>query len=157
MPQIPQRGPFLLLFALQQQLGALLAQSMAGAPLTPPDFAVCSALRLMQPTTLTELAGTLGMRPTTLSSTLTRLEQQGHLARQPNPADGRSRLISLTPGGQQATEGCFPSFSAAIQAFLRHLDGPEADLLAQLEVAARALQAAAADLAASGAASRAAG
>ena len=104
MPELAQRGPFLLLFALNQQLGALLSQAMADAPLTPADFAVCSALRLMQPTTLTELAATLGMRPTTLSSTLTRLDQQGHLARQPNPADGRSRLISLTARGQQATQ-----------------------------------------------------
>ena len=156
MPELAQRGPFLLLFALNQQLGALLSQAMADAPLTPADFAVCSALRLMQPTTLTELAATLGMRPTTLSSTLTRLDQQGHLARQPNPADGRSRLISLTPGGQQATEGCFPPFRAAIEAFRQNLDGPEEDLLAQLEVAARALESAAAQLAASGRATTAA-
>jgi DNA-binding MarR family transcriptional regulator len=148
MAKLAQRGPFLLLFALNQQLGALLSQAMAGAPLTPPDFAVCSALRLMQPTTLTELASTLGMRPTTLSSTLTRLEQQGHLTRQPNPADGRSRLISLTSGGQEATEGCFPSFGAAIQAFLQHLDVPQAPLLDHFEAAARALQAAAGELAA---------
>jgi len=150
MPELAQRGPFLLLFALNQQLGALLSQAMADAPLTPADFAVCSALRLMQPTTLTELAATLGMRPTTLSSALTRLDQQGHLARQPNPADGRSRLISLTSRGQQATEGCFPSFGAAIEAFRRRLDVPEPPLLAHLEAAARALQAAAGDLAADG-------
>ena len=148
MARIPQRGPFLLLFAVNQQLSALLAQAMAGAPLTPADFAVCSALRLMQPTTLTELSAALGMRPTTLSSTLTRLEQQGHLARQPNPADGRSRLISLTAGGQQATEGCFPSFGAAIEAFRRNLDVPEQPLLAHLEATAGALQAAADELAA---------
>ena len=150
MARIPQRGPFLLLFALNQQLSALLAQAMAGAPLTPADFAVCSALRLMQPTTLTELASALGMRPTTLSSTLTRLDQQGHLARRPNPADGRSRLISLTDGSLRATEGCFPSFGAAIEAFRQHLDVPEQPLLAHLEAAARALQAAAAEIAADG-------
>jgi DNA-binding MarR family transcriptional regulator len=150
MAELAQRGPFLLLFALNQQLGALLSQAMADAPLTPADFAVCSALRLMQPTTLTALAATLGMRPTTLSSTLTRLEQNGHLARQPNPADGRSRLISLTSRGQQATEGCFPSFGAAIEAFRQHLDVPEPPLLAHLEAAARALQAAAGELATDG-------
>ena len=75
---------------------------------------------------------------------------RGHLARQPNPADGRSRLISLTARGQQATEGCFPSFGAAIEAFRRHLDVPEPPLLAHLEAAARALQAAAAGIAADG-------
>jgi DNA-binding MarR family transcriptional regulator len=51
--------------------------------LTPSDFAVYSALRLMQPTTPTDLAGTLGMRVTTLSSVLARMESQAHLRRQP--------------------------------------------------------------------------
>jgi len=90
------------------------------------------------------------MRPTTLSSALTRLDQQGHLARQPNPADGRSRLISLTAAGQQATEDCFPAFGSAIQAFRQNLDVPEPPLLAHLEATARALQAAAGQLAADG-------
>ena len=108
MPQIAQRGSFLLIFALNQQLGSLLAQAMARAPLRPADFAVYSALRLLQPTTPTELATTLGMRVTTLSSLLTKMERQGHLRRELNPADGRSRLISLTAEGQRATEDCFP-------------------------------------------------
>jgi DNA-binding MarR family transcriptional regulator len=37
----------------------------------------------MQPTTPTDLAGTLGMRVTTLSSVLARMESQAHLRRQP--------------------------------------------------------------------------
>lgn len=150
MARLEQRGPFLILFALNQQLGSLLAHAMAHAPLTPSDFAVYSALRLMQPTTLTELAATLGMRPTTLSSVLARMEQHGHLRRQPNPADGRSRLISLTDDGVTATVGCFPQFSKAVESFRRHLPVDEQEALRCFEAASTALQEAAAELAAQG-------
>src|SRR6185312_12956425 len=82
------RGPFLLAFAIGQQLGNLLQQAMSDAPLAPNEFAVYSALRLMQPTTPTQLAGTLGMKATTLSSMLVRMSRSGHLKRRRNPADG---------------------------------------------------------------------
>jgi DNA-binding MarR family transcriptional regulator len=140
MPQIAQRGSFLLLFALNQQLGSLLAQAMAGAPLRPADFAVYSTLRLLQPTTPTELA-------TTLSSLLTKMERQGHLRRELNPADGRSRLILLTAAGQRATEDCFPGFGAAIEAFRRHLSTDEDRALQHLEEIGEALIAATRELA----------
>jgi DNA-binding MarR family transcriptional regulator len=150
MATLDQRGPFLLLFALGQQLGSLLGQAMASAPLSPSDFAVYSALRLVQPVTLTSLASTLGMRPTTLSSILSRMEQHGHLRREPNPADGRSRLVSLTDEGRAATEACFPVFSQAIGAFLRHLEVAQQPLLDHLEAASRALVSASAELSATG-------
>jgi DNA-binding MarR family transcriptional regulator len=150
MAKLEQRGPFLVLFALSQQLSSLLSQAMVHAPLSPSDFAVYSALRLQQPSTLMELAATLGMRPTTLSSVLARMQQQGHLRREPNPADGRSRLISLTDTGRQVTEECFPQFSGAIEAFRRHLGVDEQQALHYFEAASSALHGAAAQVAASG-------
>jgi DNA-binding MarR family transcriptional regulator len=150
MAQLEQRGPFLVLFALSQQLSSLLSQAMAQAPLSPSDFAVYSALRLQQPSTLMELAATLGMRPTTLSSVLARMQQHGHLRREPNPADGRSRLISLTDTGRQVTEACFPQFSGAIEAFRHHLDVDEQQSLRYLEAVSGALRGAAGELAADG-------
>ncbi len=151
MPRLDQRGPFLLLFALNQQLGALLAHAMARAPLRPADFAVYSTLRLVQPATPTELAATLGMRVTTLSSLLAKMEQQGHLCREPNPADGRSRLLSLTAAGRRATEDCFPAFGAAIEAFRRHLIADESQVLRHLEGVSQALIGATHELAGRGA------
>jgi DNA-binding MarR family transcriptional regulator len=144
--RIEQRGPFLLLFALNQQLSALLGRAMADTPLTPGDFAVYSALRIMQPTTPTELAAALGMRVTTLSSVLAKMEALAHLERQRNPADGRSRLISLTEEGVTATESCFPAFGRAIRLFRSHLAADEQEVLRSLEAASQALQEAAADL-----------
>lgn len=141
------RGPFLLVFALGQQLGNLLQQAMPNAPLTPNEFAVYSALRLMQPTTPTQLAGALGMKATTLSSVLVRMSRSGHLRRRRNPADGRSVLLTLSPSGLRATEACFAGFSLAIEAFRRQLTIDEAALLADLEAMSAALTGASSELA----------
>ena len=133
------RGPFLLLYALNQQLGSLLVKAMAEAPLTPSEFAVYSSLRLEQPTTPSELAGVLGLRPTTMSSQLAKMDAQGHLVRARNPRDGRSTVISLTPEGLAATEACFASCSAALTTYQRHFVGDESDLLSRLEAMSDAL------------------
>jgi DNA-binding MarR family transcriptional regulator len=136
--QLDFRGPFLLLYALSQQQGRLLQQAMAGAPLQPSEFALYSALRLMQPTTPTQLAATLGMKPTTLSSALVRMADHGHLRRRRNPADGRSVMLSLSAAGLRATEACFESFGRAIESFRRNLTVDERAFLAHLEAASTA-------------------
>lgn len=142
MARIEQRGPFLLLYALSQQLSSLLAQAMMDTPLRPAEFAVYSALRLEQPTTPTALARVLGQRLTTMSSQLEKMKLQGHLRRERNPRDGRSWVISLTPDGVRVTEACFPSFARAITSFRNHLEPDEAVMLAHLEAIGAALEAA---------------
>lgn len=134
------RGPFLLLYVLNQQLGTLLLEAMADAPLSPGEFAVYSTLRLEQPTTPSHLAATLGLKPTTMSSQLAKMDAQGHLDRAPNPRDGRSTVISLTPEGLRVTEACFPSFSKALWSYQRHYAGDEAVLLGRLEAMSTALE-----------------
>jgi len=141
------RGPFLLAFAIDQQLAGLLQQAMADAPLAPNEFAVYSALRLLQPTTPSQLAGTLGMKATTLSSMLVRMSRSGHLKRRRNPADGRSVILTLTPSGVRITEACFGTFGRAIEAFRRQLAVDEKSLLAHLEAMSTALSQATAELA----------
>ena len=146
MTRMEYRGPFLLLYALNQQLDSLLSSALTDSPLRPGEFAVHSALRLEQPTTPSELAQVLGLRPTTMSSQLAKMARAGHLERTRNPNDGRSALISLTPEGMAATEACFPAFQDAIMAFRRHLQTDEATGLAVLEEYGAALAHALADL-----------
>jgi DNA-binding MarR family transcriptional regulator len=140
------RGPFLLLFALGQQVRSLLDHTFVEAPLRPDEFAVYSALRLTGETTPAALAGELGMGRSTLSNWLRRMDAAGHVTRRPNPADGRSSLVALTPDAVRRTEACFPAFSLAIDTFLRHLDDQPA-LLANMEAASSALTAALTELA----------
>ena len=92
---------------------------MADAPLTPPDFAVTSALRLAQPCRPTDLARILGMRPTTLSNHLRRLGDRGLVRRRPDPHDGRAALIQLTAKGRRDAEACFPAFAERSASFAR--------------------------------------
>jgi DNA-binding MarR family transcriptional regulator len=145
------RGPFLLLFAVNQQLDALLARALSEAPLRPGEFAIYSALRLEQPTTPSVLARTLGLRATTMSSHVQKMSERGHLVRRAHPTDGRSSLIALSDAGLSATEACFPPFAAAIEAFRLALgaDGvvDEQSLLEHLEAASRAVDEAARRLA----------
>lgn len=146
MIAVETRGPFLLLFALDQQVGSLLTRAMADAPLRPAEFAVYSTLRIGQPTTPSVLAATLGMPATTLSSQLAKMAAAGHLDRSRNPRDGRSSLLTLTPAGLAATEACIPAFERAITTFRRHLSIDEATLLLTLEEVSAALSASLAEV-----------
>lgn len=52
----------------------------------------------------TALGPKMGMEATSLSRTLKSMEDKGLIERRPNPADGRSVLIGLTPFGREMRE-----------------------------------------------------
>jgi DNA-binding MarR family transcriptional regulator len=52
-----------------------------------------------------ELAAAAGLQQPTMAATLNRMERDGLIERRPDPADGRSMLVSLTP---LALEKCEP-------------------------------------------------
>lgn len=52
----------------------------------------------------TSLGPKMGMEATSLSRTLKNMEEKGLIERRPNPADGRSVLIYLTPFGREMRE-----------------------------------------------------
>jgi DNA-binding MarR family transcriptional regulator len=136
------RGPFLLLFAVDSQLGTLLQTAMRDCPLTPAEFAVASVLNLSGPTRAGTLAALTGLRPTSMSNYLRRFEERGLVRRRTDPADRRATLVSLTAKGKRQTLACFPDFGEAIELFRKALvdEGVhEGDLLASLEGASRAL------------------
>ncbi len=136
------RGPFLLFFAVDSQLGTLLQTTMRACPLTPEEFAVTSVLNLSGPTRAGELASLTGLRPTTMSNYLRRFEERGIVRRRTDASDRRASLVSLTTKGKRQTLACFPGFQAAINAFQKALveEGIlEAELLHALEGASRAL------------------
>src|SRR5215213_3081358 len=73
----------------------LVDHAVDAAGLTGDEFAIYSLL-VAGPLRPTELATWLAAPPTTISSSIKRLEARGHLAREPNPDDGRSYRIALT-------------------------------------------------------------
>lgn len=94
---------------------AVLDAALAPTGLTADEFGFYSVLMSADVLTPSEVARWMSAPLTTVSSYVKRLERRGHLVREPNPDDGRSSLLRLTPAGRDAHQ-------AAGQAFLPVLD-----------------------------------
>lgn len=65
-----------------------------------------------------DLASAFAIGVGTTSKIVDRLEKNDWLERRPNPANRRSSLLALTPGGESALSRAEPAWRAAIQDFL---------------------------------------
>lgn len=54
-----------------------------------------------------ELARQAAVEQPTMAATLNRMERDGHIVRKPDPKDGRSSRVSLTPLGRRRAEAAF--------------------------------------------------
>jgi len=68
--------------------------------LTHPQYLVMLALWQHAPLSVRELSQLLQLDPGTLSPLLKRLEANGYVHRERDPADERSLAVTLTPGGK---------------------------------------------------------
>ena len=64
------------------------------------------------------------------SKAVDRLEARGWCARQPNPDDRRSSLITITPAGREALTAARPTFEAAVADQVAGLPRPVVEALA---------------------------
>jgi DNA-binding MarR family transcriptional regulator len=62
--------------------------------------------------TVSELGAAVGIRPTTLTSVLDRLERRGHISRGARPGDRRVVLIGLTASGRATADTIRQAISA---------------------------------------------
>jgi MarR family transcriptional regulator, organic hydroperoxide resistance regulator len=81
-----------------------LAARLADLDLSAPDMNVLANLADGARRTVGALATATATKPTTLTSALDRLVKRGYIARDLDPADRRSFLISLTPRGEAAAQ-----------------------------------------------------
>lgn len=79
-----------------------------------------------------DIAGGLGLSAPTVSVAVRRLEEQGWLARQPDPQDGRAACISLTDQSMQMMQKIKTAQYQAVQAFLAGLTADEQEQLISL-------------------------
>jgi len=86
---------------VSRSAAALVDRVVADAGLTADEFAVYSVLRAGA-ITPTELASWMAAPPTTISSSVRRLESRGHVQREANPDDRRSYRLTLTAKGRRA-------------------------------------------------------
>lgn len=82
-------------FRTSQLVHSLVAEALEPTGVRGDDYAVYSYL-LHGPMTLTQLAHGTGMPLTTAAGYVERFTKRGHISKSPNPADGRSHLLSLT-------------------------------------------------------------
>lgn len=132
----------------------LVDEELANLGLPDQLFSFLGWISRLQPVTPGELAGEIGLPPTTVRDYVRRLIELGDVRKVPNPDDGRSYLLVLTPQGQERASRGWDAVMAAFSRLSRKLERPAADHL----VATRELRLAARDaLAEGGARRRAAG
>ena len=106
-------GPPTVLFEVfwaHQKRKGLIEQALAGVDLPAEDYPLYVMIGAEGPWTPTGLAERLIMPLSTVIFRFKRLESRGHAERVPNPEDGRSFLIRLTPDGRRLLDEARPVF-----------------------------------------------
>jgi MarR family transcriptional regulator, organic hydroperoxide resistance regulator len=94
------------------------------------------------PATVADIQRAFGLRASTLTNALDRLDHRGLVRREPHPSDRRTFLLSLTPAGTDAARHVVATVDAlearvAAQVTAEQLDGFHA-VMAAIEQAAQA-------------------
>jgi len=72
--------------------------------LTPTQYSVLGLIAVRGPLGLTELTDLEGLNPTMLSRVVRKLDDEGLIRRQPDPADQRAVRVQVTPAGAEVHE-----------------------------------------------------
>ena len=124
MADQPIRGAIIAeLWVAARYSSELLDRTFEEAGESTDDYGPLSYLGFMQPITRTRLAEATGLRRTTVRDMVARSIEKGHVEERPNPTDGRSTLISLTPEGQAIFDRGLPLFKKVLNAIAEALDG----------------------------------
>ena len=102
MEPTPKRLPVLLRRAWYG-LNQAFRQRIAHLGITPDQFSILRWLSEDDPAGITQrrLTDLMASDPNTITSTLSRMEKSGLLARQPHELDRRAHRVKLLPKGQQ--------------------------------------------------------
>jgi DNA-binding MarR family transcriptional regulator len=111
----------------------LSRQALRAEGVDPDQYGPLSFVGTLQPVTRTRLTEAMGIRRTTLRDLVARLIERGHVREEPNPRDGRSTLLTLTPEGQEIFDRGLPVF----QSVLAQIDEALAGDLHEYEEAVR--------------------
>jgi len=83
-------------------VGVHIEQAVVAVGVTQAEAHILAELARVGPATVGALHERFGHRRSTLTSVLDRLQGRGYVARQQQPEDRRSLLVSLTPAGREA-------------------------------------------------------
>jgi DNA-binding MarR family transcriptional regulator len=96
------------LSGVMRSLAKPLARHIAAECLTPAQFAVLEMLLHKGPRTVNELIDGLLSTSGNMGVVIDNLLAAGLLEKKPNPADGRSRIVSLTAAGDEKIRAYYP-------------------------------------------------
>ncbi len=135
-PAITERrlSTLLLVVAANQRIGRLVERELSADGVDHDDYALLSLIGVRGPIRLTEVASVLGMRLTTVSDAVRRLESRGHVARLQNPDDGRSWLFELSDEGDDEWRRGWPALRRIQASLGRQLEDEAAVRAALLEL-----------------------
>jgi DNA-binding MarR family transcriptional regulator len=104
-------------------------EAMRPFDLTNGQFSLLMSLNRPQPPNLSSVASLLAMDRTTLTAALKPLERRNLVNVTPDPADKRSRLLSLTPEGMRLLSDVTPIWTSTHRELERQLGEGEHDRL----------------------------
>ncbi len=87
-----------------RQVSLWFGEQMADMDLSPQEGHVLSYLNAYAPCPISELVRVFGLKQSTLTSLLDRLEERNLITRAVNPEDRRSFLIDVTRGGRTVAQ-----------------------------------------------------
>jgi DNA-binding MarR family transcriptional regulator len=116
-------------------------EELLGDPKLAENYGLLSLIGGAKSITPTAVAARLGVPVTTVSDRLRRLEERGLAERRPNPADGRSHLVSLTDKGRAAFEGSLTTWRETIVRLEEELSVPSRDIAEAIRELDRAMRA----------------
>lgn len=87
-----------------RQISVYLEAPMRELGVSPSEGHVLSYLRSYAPAAVGELVQVFGIKQSTLTSMLDRLEEAGLLRREVNPGDRRSFMVHISDGGVELAE-----------------------------------------------------
>ena len=144
-PRRTERLDLVQLWALGQSIDRLVQDELRRRGASGTLLAVLAAAS-PGPMTTSELADLLGQAFMTTSDQVDRLESRREVRRVPNPADGRSRLIEVTPRGHRRLRASGPHIRMLANAIAERLETGLPAVRAALEDLRRAIDLTAADL-----------
>lgn len=122
-----------------RQISVYLESHTRELGVSPAEGHVLTYLRSYAPSPIGDLVRVFGLKQSTLTSMLDRLQQSGFVRRETNPADRRSFLVQLSEEGRELADrlnGCLLALEDEIRQYLkpRDLEGFRAVMSAVEEV-----------------------